>query len=140
MSRRIGILAAILSSALGGVAAASTRFVVADTDPLTLGALRFGGAFLLLLPLVLALRQPWPKGRDWLGVALLGLLYFCAYQVLYNVAFMYTTAARGSMVGATLALMTMLVAALFGVSEPRISEVRRELHAGWTAFCGGYRG
>jgi drug/metabolite transporter (DMT)-like permease len=117
MNPHIGVLAAILSSVLGGVAAASTRFVIADTDPLTLGALRFGGAFLVLLPLVLVLRQPWPRGRDWVGVALLGLLYFCAYQLLYNAAFFHTTAARGSMVGATLALITMLVAALFGVER-----------------------
>lgn len=117
MSERIGVLAAILSSTLGGIAAASTRFVIAGVDPVALGTLRFGGAFLVLLPVVLVLRQPWPKGRDWFGVALLGLLYFCVYQVLYNVAFVYTTAARGSMVGSTLALLTMLVAALFGVER-----------------------
>jgi drug/metabolite transporter (DMT)-like permease len=117
MSERIGVLAAILSSTLGGTVAAMTRFVIADIDPLALAALRFGGAFLVLLPVVFALRQPWPKGRDWLAVALLGGVYFCVYQALYNVAFVYTTAAHGSMVGATLAFMTMLVAALFGV-EP----------------------
>src|SRR5882724_8411793 len=49
----IGVLAALLSSALGGVAAGATRFVVADVDPITLGALRFGGGFLVLLPIVL---------------------------------------------------------------------------------------
>ena len=117
MSERIGVLAALLSSTLGGTVAATTRFVVADIDPLTLGALRFGGAFLVLLPIVLALRQPWPKGRDWLAVVVLGGVYFCVYQVLYNVAFVYTTAAHGSMVGSTLALMTMVVAALFGVER-----------------------
>jgi drug/metabolite transporter (DMT)-like permease len=117
MSERTGVLAALLSSALGGVAAGATRFVIADTDPLTLAALRFGGGFQVLLPIVLVLRQPWPKGRDWIGVALFGLLYFCAYQVLYNAAFVFTTAARGSMVGATLAFITMVVAALAGV-EP----------------------
>ena len=115
MSERIGVLAALLSSTLGGTVAATTRFVVTDTDPLTLGALRFGGAFLVLLPIVVALRQPWPKGRDWLGVVLLGGVYFCVYQTLYNVAFVYTTAAHGSMIGSTLALMTMVVAAIFGV-------------------------
>jgi drug/metabolite transporter (DMT)-like permease len=117
MSERIGVLAAILSSTLGGTVAAMTRFVIADVDPLTLAALRFGGAFLVLLPVVFALRQPWPKGRDWLAVALLGGVYFCIYQTLYNVAFVYTTAAHGSMVGATLGFMTMLVAALFGVER-----------------------
>jgi drug/metabolite transporter (DMT)-like permease len=77
MSERIGVLAAILSSTLGGTVAAMTRFVIADIDPLALAALRFGGAFLVLLPVVFALRQPWPKGRDWLAVALLGGVYFC---------------------------------------------------------------
>ena len=48
---------------------------------------------------------------------LLGGVYFCVYQVLYNVAFVYTTAANGSMIGSTLALMTMAVAALFGVER-----------------------
>ncbi len=117
MSERIGVLAALVSSTLGGTVAATTRFVVTDTDPLTLGALRFGGAFLVLLPVALTLRQPWPKGRDWFWVVLLGGVYFCVYQVLYNVAFVYTTAARGSMIGSTLALMTMVVAALFGVER-----------------------
>src|ERR1700755_687510 len=98
MSERIGVLAALLSSTLGGTVAATTRFVVTDTDPLTLGALRFGGAFLMLLPVVLALRQPWPQGRDWFWVVVLGGVYFCVYQVLYNVAFVYTTAAHGSMI------------------------------------------
>jgi drug/metabolite transporter (DMT)-like permease len=117
MSERIGVMAALLSSTLGGTVAAGTRFVVAGSDPLTLGALRFGGAFLVLLPVVLALRQPWPKGRDWIAVVLLGGVYFCVYQVLYNVAFVYTTAAHGSMIGSTLALITMVVAALFGVER-----------------------
>ena len=71
----------------------------------------------MLLPVVCALRQPWPRGRDWLAVVLLGGVYFCVYQVLYNFAFAYTSAAHGSMVGATLALMTMAVAALFGVER-----------------------
>ena len=117
MSERIGVLAALLSSTLGGTVAATTRFIVTGADPLMLGALRFGGAFLVLLPVVLALRQPWPKGRDWFWVAVLGGVYFCVYQVLYNVAFVYTTAAHGSMIGSTLALMTMVVAALFGVER-----------------------
>src|ERR1700752_3381704 len=117
MSERIGVLAALLSSTLGGTVAATTRFVVSDLDPLTLAALRFGGAFPVLLPIALAARQPWPNGRDWVWVVLLGGVYFCVYQVLYNVAFVYTTAAHGSMIGALLALITMAVAALFGVER-----------------------
>jgi drug/metabolite transporter (DMT)-like permease len=117
MNQSTAVLAAILSSALGGVAAGATRFVVGAIDPLTLGALRFSGAFLVLLPIVAVARVPWPRGPDLLAAALFGLLYFCLYQVLYNLAFLYTTAARGSMVGSTLAFLTMTVAALFGVER-----------------------
>jgi drug/metabolite transporter (DMT)-like permease len=123
MSERIGVLAAVLSSTLGGTVAATTRFVVAGIDPLTLAALRFGGAFLVLLPIALAARQPWPSGRDWIAVALLGGVYFCVYQALYNVAFVYTTAAHGSMIGALLALITMVVAALFGVDRLTVRKI-----------------
>ncbi len=42
MSERVGILAAILSSGLGGMAAAVTRFVIGVTEPITLAAVRFG--------------------------------------------------------------------------------------------------
>lgn len=115
MSERIGVLAAVLSSTIGGMAGATTRFIVADTDPMTLGVIRYGGGFLVLLPLVLALRQPWPKGRDWIGVTLLGLLFFALFPVLFNGAFVYTTAAHGSMVLSTLPLLTMTVAAIVGV-------------------------
>src|SRR5690606_6196973 len=65
---RIGVLAAIVSSALGGIAGGATRFVIEATDPVTLGVFRFGTGFLLLLPIALVLRSRWPRGRDWIGV------------------------------------------------------------------------
>jgi hypothetical protein len=49
MGKRIGVLAAILSSTIGGMAGATTRFIIADTDPMTLGVIRYGGGFLVLL-------------------------------------------------------------------------------------------
>jgi drug/metabolite transporter (DMT)-like permease len=112
MNERIGVLAAVLSSALGGMAAAATRFVVGAIDPVTIAAFRFGGGFLLLLPLALILRSRWPQGRDWLGVALLGLMFFGFFFVLYNIALAHTTVARGTLALSTLPLMTMLAAAL----------------------------
>ena len=36
---RAGVLAALVSSALGGTAAAMTRYVIGATDPVTLAAL-----------------------------------------------------------------------------------------------------
>jgi drug/metabolite transporter (DMT)-like permease len=79
---RIGILAAATSSALGGIAGGTTRFVVGATDPVTLGLFRFGVGFLLLLPRALALRGRWPKGKDWIAVVLLGILFFFAFSAI----------------------------------------------------------
>src|SRR5499427_10327399 len=111
----VGVLAAVTSSALGGVAGSTTRFAIGASDPVTLGVFRFGVGFLLLLPIALALRTRWPRGRDWLAVAALGVMYFAFFIVLFNLAFRYTTAARGSLALSTLPLMTMLVGAALGV-------------------------
>ena len=113
-AERRGVLAAILSSTCGGLTGAVTRYVIGATDPLTLAAFRFGIAFLLILPLALMLKSRWPKGRDLLGVAVLGILYFALFFVLYNESLAMTTAARGSLALSTLPLVTMIVAALLG--------------------------
>ena len=112
---RIGVLAAIVSSALGGIAGGTTRFVISATDPVTLGVFRFGTGFLLLLSVALVLRSRWPKGRDWIAVVLLGILFFFAFSVLFNLAYSYTTAARGALALSTMPIVTMLVGAVLGV-------------------------
>jgi len=109
-----GVAAAVVSSALGGTAAALTRYVIGASDPVTLAAFRFGIGFLLIFPLALALRARWPQGRDWIGVALLGIAFFAFFFFLYNIAMGYTSAARGSLALATLPLTTMLLAAFLG--------------------------
>ena len=108
------MLASVASSALGGMAAAVTRFALGTSDPVTLAVFRFGLGFLLLLPLALALRVQWPRGRDWLAVAALGVMFYGAFFVVYGEALVYTTAARGSLAVSTLPLLTMIVAALLG--------------------------
>lgn len=113
-SERIGVLAAVLSSTFGGMAAAVTRYVIDDMDPITLAAFRFGIAFLILLPLALLARSRWPVGRDWIGVTSLGVLFFAFFFVVYNISLSHTTAARGTLALSTLPLMTMVVAALLG--------------------------
>jgi drug/metabolite transporter (DMT)-like permease/uncharacterized protein YjiS (DUF1127 family) len=108
----LGILAAILSSSVGGINTAATRYVIGATDPVTLAGMRFGLGFLLLLPIAFALKSRWPKGRDWLGVALLGILFFAVFMGLFNLSLRYTSAARGALALSTLPLVTMLVASV----------------------------
>lgn len=114
---QIGVLAAVTSSAIGGVAGGATRFVIDATDPVTLGVFRFGIGFLILLPIALALKSRWPMGRDWIAVVLLGILFFFAFSVLFNLAYSYTTAARGALTLSTMPLMTMLVGAALGIER-----------------------
>src|SRR5947199_7711255 len=112
-----GVLIAIVSSALGGTAAAVTRYLVGNADPITLAILRWGIGFLCLLPVALVLRVRLPPRSDWLAVASLGLAFFGLFFVLYNIAVSFTTAARASLALSTLPLQTMLVGALLGI-EP----------------------
>jgi drug/metabolite transporter (DMT)-like permease len=117
VSERIGVLIAIVSSCLGGTAAAVTRYLVTDADPITLAVLRWGIGFLCVLPAALLLGARWPQRRDWPSVAVLGICFFGLFFILYNIAVSYTTAARASLALSTLPLQTMVVGALLGI-EP----------------------
>jgi drug/metabolite transporter (DMT)-like permease len=113
----VGVAIALVSSSLGGTAAAITRYLAGNTDPITLAILRWGIGFLCVLPAALLLKAKWPQRRDWPAVAALGFCFFGVFFVLYNIAISYTTAARASLALATLPLHTMVVAALLGI-EP----------------------
>jgi drug/metabolite transporter (DMT)-like permease len=117
MGEWFGVLLAIVSSCLGGTAAAVTRYLVADADPITLAMLRWGIGFLCVLPAALMLEAKWPPRRDWPAIAGLGLCFFGLFFVLYNIAMAYTTAARASLALSTLPLQTMVAGALLGI-EP----------------------
>jgi drug/metabolite transporter (DMT)-like permease len=117
MGEWIGVFIALVSSCLGGTAAAITRYLVGAADPVTLAILRWAIGFLCLLPAALFLKVRWPQRKDWPAVAMLGLCFFGLFFVLYNIAIGYTTAARASLALATLPLHTMVVAALLGI-EP----------------------
>jgi drug/metabolite transporter (DMT)-like permease len=112
-----GVLIAIVSSSLGGTAAAVTRYLAGNADPITLAVLRWGIGFLVVFPVALLLRVKWPQRSDWLGVAALGLAFFGLFFVLYNLAVSYTTAARASLALSTLPLQTMVVGALLGIER-----------------------
>jgi drug/metabolite transporter (DMT)-like permease len=117
LGESLGVLIAIVSSSLGGTAAAVTRYLVSDADPLTLAILRWAIGFICVLPVALILRAQWPKRNDWPAVAALGVCFFGLFFILYNIAVGYTTAARASLALSTLPLQTMVVGALHG-AEP----------------------
>ncbi|MES2195922.1 MAG: DMT family transporter [Pseudomonadota bacterium] len=109
-----GVLAAVLSSALGGTSIGATRYLVNAMDPLAIGSFRFGIGFVLLLPVALLQGGRWPARRDWPAVAGLGVLFFFLFPLLFNASLIFTTAARGALALSTLPLLTMVVGAALG--------------------------
>ncbi len=79
MTEASGVLLAIASSALGGTAAAVTRYLVASADPVTIAILRWGIGVLCVIPAALYFKAAWPKRADWFGVSLLGALFLWAF-------------------------------------------------------------
>lgn len=114
MGELVGVLAAILSSGLGGTSIGATRYLAGMLDPLAIGSFRFGIGFVLLLPIAILQGGPWPARRDWAGVAGLGFLFFCLFPILFNASLIFTTAARGALALSTLPLLTMVVGAALG--------------------------
>jgi len=117
VDQKVGVLIAIVSSSLGGSAAAVTRYLAGNADPITLAILRWGIGFALVLPATLLMRAKWPPRADWPAVAALGLAFFGLFFIFYNIALDYTTAARASLALSTLPVQTMAVGALLGI-EP----------------------
>ncbi|MBR0705020.1 DMT family transporter [Bradyrhizobium liaoningense] len=117
MGEWLGVAIALVSSSLGGTAAAITRYLVTGADPVLLAILRWGIGFLCLLPCALLLGVRWPQRSDWPAVALLGICFFGLFFILYNIAVSYTTAARASLALATLPLHTMVVGAILGAER-----------------------
>lgn len=117
MSEWVGVSLALLSSLIGGTAAAITRYLVSGADPVGLAILRWAIGFLCILPIAILIKARLPERSDLLPVAALGLCFFGLFFILYNIAIGYTTAARASLALATLPLHTMVVAALLRV-EP----------------------
>ncbi|HTR83584.1 MAG TPA: DMT family transporter [Reyranella sp.] len=117
MNEGLGVFIAIVSSSLGGTAAAVTRYLVGAADPLTMAILRWGIGFLCVLPVALLMRVRWPAHADWPGVAGLGFCFYGLFFIFYNVAVGYTTAARASLALSTLPLQTMVVGALLGIES-----------------------
>ena len=114
MGEIFGVLAAVLSSALGGTSIGATRYLVSSIDPLAIGSFRFGIGFLLLLPLTLLRGDRWPGRGDWAAAIGLGILFFALFPILFNASLIFTTAARGALALSTLPLLTLVMGAALG--------------------------
>jgi len=116
MNRIVLAHAAAAAAALSaGTAVVATRFVVGETDPLSLVFYRYVVSVLCFAPILPAL---WPKAAlavsDYARIALFGILFFVLFPWAFNAALLYNPAARGAVGLATIPIQTLLVAAAFG--------------------------
>lgn len=118
MSETLGLLAACLSSLLGGSAVAATRWSVAGIEPLTLAALRYGIAALCLAPLAVRAARRLHSVGDVAAAVALALLFFALFPWLFTLALAHTTAARGSLALTALPLLTYALSVALGREVP----------------------
>lgn len=107
--------AAALASLSAGTAVVATRFVIGETDPLSLVFYRYVISVLCFVPF---LPFKWPRGGIALGecgrIAFFGILFFVLFPWGFNAALAHIPAARGAVGLATVPIQTLVVAALFG--------------------------
>jgi drug/metabolite transporter (DMT)-like permease len=111
------LLAVVAAAATGvqvGSAIVATRFVIDQTDPVTLGFLRYLIGFCLLFIPAWRSSRGWFSRRDLLPVAGLGITQFGILIVLMNYGLQFIPSARAALIFATVPLLTMTLGALIG--------------------------
>jgi drug/metabolite transporter (DMT)-like permease len=107
--------AAATAALSAGAAVVATRFVIGETDPLSLVFYRYVISVICFAPMLPAI---WPRGglapSEYARIAMLGILFFVFFPWAFNASLQYNPAARGAIGLATIPIQTLLVAAAFG--------------------------
>jgi drug/metabolite transporter (DMT)-like permease len=111
------LLAVVAAAATGvqvGSAIVATRFVIDQTDPVTLAFLRYLIGFCLLMVPAWRAMRGWFSRRDLLPIAGLGITQFGILIVFMNYGLKFIPSARAALIFATVPLLTMTLGALIG--------------------------
>lgn len=116
MNKTLLTHAAAAAAALSaGAAVVATRFVIGETDPISLVFYRYLISIICFAPILPML---WPRsGLDALEygkIAGFGILFFVLFPWTFNAALQFNPAARGAVGLATIPIQTLLLATLFG--------------------------
>jgi drug/metabolite transporter (DMT)-like permease len=103
--------AAGLAAILFGASVVAVRIAVRDVPPLTLALLRFGQGSLVLLVAIAVVRRELlhVDRRDLPYFALLGVIFFAAFPVTFNIGMRYVDASHGGLLLATMPLWTLII-------------------------------
>ncbi len=106
--------ALLLCHMITGTASVSMRYFVNILDPVEIAFMRYLLGGLFILPLFFLFRSPNLTRSLCIKSIALGILFFALFPYLFAQAFVYTNAARGSLVLATMPIWTMLIAKAVG--------------------------
>jgi len=106
--------AILFAHALTGTASVTTRYLVSVLDPVEIAFMRYLFGGLILLPLFFLYRSPNLNRDYYFKISGLGILFFGLFPFLFSWAFVYTNAARGALVLATMPIWTMLLSKALG--------------------------
>jgi drug/metabolite transporter (DMT)-like permease len=113
------LAAFVIAVTLGGGNFLAVRFSNRELDPFWGAGVRFSLAAVLFVLIVVALRLPWPRGRQ-LGMTMVyGLFTFALSYALMYWALVRVTAGVGTVVLAVVPLVTLLLAAAQGLERLR---------------------
>lgn len=104
---RLALLAAAMTGVQVGAALVASEAIVADVGAGRLGFLRYAIALVFLLPFAVRAAGPAFRKSDLLPVALIGIGQFGVLVALLNIAVLYSSSARVSLVFATLPIVTL---------------------------------
>jgi len=118
--QRLAVLAAAATGILVGSAIVATRFVIDQTDPVSLAFLRYLIGFSLLLVPALRCAGARFDRRDLLPISLLGVTQFGILIVLMNYGVQFIPSARTALIFSCMPLLTMALGALIGYERMTI--------------------
>jgi len=118
-------LAAITAALLFGASLVAIRAAVHDVPPLTLAFLRFAQGSLLLGAFMLLRDRYLPRvARGDLGyLALVGVLFYTVFPIVFNTSLRYIPASRGALLLASMPLWALLLAHLVTRDSPTRGEI-----------------
>jgi drug/metabolite transporter (DMT)-like permease len=110
----IPTFALLICHAITGTASVSMRYFVGILEPVEIAFMRYLLGGLFILPLFFLYRSPNLTRALFLKAMALGVLFFAVFPYLFAYSFVYTNAARGSLVLATMPIWTMFIAKAVG--------------------------
>ena len=115
-------VAAAAASVFFGGMVFCTRFVIDQTEPLTLAFFRFGIGFVCVAPVLARSDRPRVQRTDWGAIAGLGVLLYALMPILVSAGLQFSYASRGGLVLASQPVFTLLLAYRRG--EERLTPVK----------------